>query len=201
MKPEQPVSGVILAGGRGRRMGCVDKGLQPFRGRTLIEWVIGRLQPQLAEILVNANQNTQRYAAFGHPVIADLVPGYAGPLAGLHSALSAATHELVLTAPCDSPFIPDDLASRMETELRRASADVAVAWTGSQPHPVFCLVRRALLPHLSRFLDAGGRKIDAWYADLNVVRVAFDDQPEAFANFNTLAELHSAEVDDSPPRD
>jgi len=190
---EQPITGVILAGGQGRRMGTVDKGLQPFRGRTLIEQVIERLQPQVTEILINANQNTQRYATFGYRVIADLVPDYAGPLAGLHSALAAAEHELVLTAPCDSPFVPADLAERMWTALNDGSADAAVAWTGNQPHPVFCMARRALLPHLTQFLDAGGRKIDAWYADLDVARVAFDDQPDAFANFNTLEELRSAE--------
>ncbi|KPK30692.1 MAG: molybdenum cofactor guanylyltransferase [Betaproteobacteria bacterium SG8_40] len=193
---ERPISGVVLAGGQGRRMGSVDKGLQPFRGRALIECVIERLQPQVAEILVNANQNAQRYAALGYRVITDLVPDYAGPLAGLHSALTAASHELVLTVPCDSPFLPADLAARMQAELGKTAADVAVAWTGSQPHPVFCMTRRALLPHLTRFLDAGGRKIDAWYADLNVARVAFDDQPDAFANFNTLAELRSAERQD-----
>jgi molybdopterin-guanine dinucleotide biosynthesis protein A len=191
--PGDLISGVVLAGGLGRRMGGVDKGLLPFRGRTLVECVIERMEPQVAEILVNANQNAERYAAFGYRVITDLVPDYAGPLAGLHSALSEASHELVLTAPCDSPFIPSDLAARMQAGLREAAADVAVAWTGNQPHPVFCLARRALLPHLARFLDAGGRKIDAWYADLKVARVAFDDQPDAFANFNTLAELRSAE--------
>jgi molybdopterin-guanine dinucleotide biosynthesis protein A len=177
-------------------MGKVDKGLQPFRGRTLIDCVIERLRPQVAEILINANRNQQRYSGYGYRVIADLVPDYAGPLAGLHSALASASHELVLTVPCDSPFMPDDLAARMDAALRSAAADVAVAWTGTQPHPVFCLARRALLPHLAQFLDAGGRKIDAWYADLNVARVAFDDQPDAFANFNTLAELRSAEQDD-----
>jgi len=196
IKADRLISGVILAGGQGRRMGKVDKGLQPFRGRTLIDCVIERLRPQVAEILINANRNQESYGAYGYRVIADLVPDYAGPLAGLHSALASASHELVLTVPCDSPFMPDDLAARMDAALRSASADVAVAWTGMQPHPVFCLARRALLPHLAQFLDAGGRKIDAWYADLNVARVAFDDQPDAFANFNTLAELRSAEQDD-----
>ena len=192
-RPTEQISGVILAGGQGRRMGGVDKGLQVLRGRPLIEWVITRLQPQVAEILVNTNQNQQHYCAYGYRVIPDLVPDYAGPLAGLHSALSAASHDLVLTVPCDSPFMPGDLAERLRAALSSASADVAVACTGAQPHPVFCLVRRALLPHLSRFLEQGGRKIDAWYAGLNAIEVAFDDQPDAFANFNTLAELNAAE--------
>jgi molybdopterin-guanine dinucleotide biosynthesis protein A len=158
--------------------------------------VIERTLPQVTDILINANQNRQRYEAFGYKVIGDLVSGYAGPLAGLHSALSAASHDLVLTVPCDSPFLPADLAVRLEHALRTQSADVAVARTGRQAHPVFCLVRRVLLPHLTNFLDGGGRKIDAWYADLKVVEVAFDDQPKAFANFNTLGELHAAEQPD-----
>ena len=174
-------------------MGDVDKGLQAFRGRALVEWSIARLKPQVAEILINANQNQDRYGVYGYKVISDLIPDHAGPLAGLHSALSSAAHELVLTVPCDSPFLPTDLAQRLYNALVGASADVAVACTGTQPHPVFCLVRRSLLAHLSDFLQQGGRKIDAWYADLNSVEVAFDDQPEAFANFNTLAELNEAE--------
>lgn len=190
---DRAISAVILAGGKGRRMGGVDKGLQRFRGRSLIEWVIERLQPQVTEILINANQNQDRYADYGYQVISDLVPDYAGPLAGFHSALSAAANDLVLTVPCDSPFMPEDLADRLERALASASMDIAVARTGEQAHPVFCLLRRSLLPHLSRYLSQGGRKIDAWYADLNVVEVAFDDKPDAFGNFNTLAELTAAE--------
>lgn len=190
------ITGVVLAGGKGRRMGGVDKGLQLFRGRTLIESVLARLQPQVSEILISANQNLSTYRKFGHKVTDDLVTGYAGPLAGLHSALSAASHDLVLTVPCDSPFLPEDLAARLEAALNANDAEIAVALTGQQAHPVFCLARRALLPHLARFLSEGGRKIDAWYANLNMTDVAFDDQADAFANFNTLAELRAAERDE-----
>jgi len=190
------ITAVVLAGGLGRRMGGIDKGLQIFRGRTLIEAVLERVQPQVTETLINANQNQESYGAFGHKVIGDIVAGYAGPLAGLHSALSAASHNLVITVPCDSPFLPLDLVPRLEHALQVESADIAVARTGHQAHPVFCLASKTLLTHLTQFLDEGGRKIDAWYADLRVAEVAFDDQPEAFANFNTLAELHAAEQSD-----
>jgi molybdopterin-guanine dinucleotide biosynthesis protein A len=190
------ITGVVLAGGKGRRMGGVDKGLQLFRGRTLIDLVLERIRPQVTEVLINANQNREQYEAYGYKVVGDLFSGYAGPLAGLHSALSAASHDLVLTVPCDSPFLPMDLADRLETARQSRSADIAVARTGRQVHPVFCLVQRKLLPHLSSFLDDGGRKIDAWYADLNVVEVAFDDQPEAFTNFNTLDEMLASERPD-----
>jgi molybdopterin-guanine dinucleotide biosynthesis protein A len=200
----QKITGVILAGGLGRRMEGIDKGLQELRGRPMTDWVIERFAPQVDELLISANQNSERYAAFGHRVVADRIPGFAGPLAGLHAALSAATYPLVATAPCDSPFLPADLVSRLFSALTApgtkspqgglgpwgtTSADLAVARTFDQPHPVFCLCKREVLPHLTDFLAGGGRKVDRWYATLNVVEVAFDDEAEAFANINTREEL------------
>jgi molybdopterin-guanine dinucleotide biosynthesis protein A len=183
------VTGVVLAGGLGRRMGGVDKGLKPLREKPMVQWVIERFAPQVDEVLINANQNFDTYAAFGHRVIPDAIGGYAGPLAGLHRGLAEAQHALVATVPCDSPFLHHDLVSRLHSALERERADLAVARTGEQPHPVFCLCRRSVLGSLSAFLDTGGRKIDAWYASLNVVEVPFDDEPEAFSNINTEAEL------------
>ena len=183
------ITGVILAGGLGRRMGGIDKGLQELRGRPMVHWVVERLAPQVDELLINANQNGERYAAFGHRVVPDQIPDFAGPLAGLHAALSAAAHPLVATAPCDSPFLPADLVSRLFSALTATGADLAVARTFDQPHPVFCLCRRDVLPHLTEFLAGGGRKIDRWYATLKVVEVAFDDEADAFENINTREEL------------
>jgi len=183
------ISGVILAGGLGRRMGGVDKGMQMLRGRPMVSWVVDRLRPQVDELLINANQNPERYAALGYRTVPDLIPGFAGPLAGLHAAMSAATHPLVATAPCDSPFLPEDLVGRLHASLIAAGADLAVARTGEQPHPVFCLARRSLLPHLEAFLNSGNRRFRAWYSTLHAVEVAFDDAPEAFENINSLAEL------------
>jgi molybdopterin-guanine dinucleotide biosynthesis protein A len=183
------VTGVVLAGGMGRRMGGVDKGLLELRGRPLAAWVVDRLRPQVDHLLINANQNRERYAEFGCPVVADEIPDFAGPLAGLHAALSAATTPLVATAPCDSPFLPETLVSRLFSALTAAAADLAVARTFDQPHPVFCLCRREVLPHLTEFLAGGGRKIDRWYATLRVVEVAFDDVADAFENINTREEL------------
>lgn len=185
----EKVTGVILAGGLGRRMGGIDKGLQELRGRPMAAWVVERLAPQVDELLINANQNGERYAAFGYPVVADRIAGFAGPLAGLHAALSTASHPLVATAPCDSPFLPADLIARLSAALASTGAELAVARTFAQAHPVFCLCRRALLPHLTAFLDSGGRKIDLWYSTLQVVEVAFDDEADAFENINTRDEL------------
>jgi len=192
------VTGIVLAGGQGRRMGGVDKGLQPLNGRPMVAWAIERLAPQVDEILVNANQNADAYAKLGHRVVPDSVGGFAGPLAGLHAGLRAAANPLAVTVPCDSPFLPLDLVSRLRSLLN--GRDLAVAKTGAQPHPVFALVRKSVLPHLERFLEGGGRKIDAWYATLSVVEVSFDDQPDAFRNINTLDELSAAATPQSNSR-
>ena len=185
-----PITGLILAGGQGRRMGGVDKGLQPLRGKPMAQWALERLAPQVQEILINCNQNPEAYARFGHRLVADEVGGFAGPLAGLHAGLRAAAHALVVTVPCDSPFLPHDLVARLTAQL--ADNDLAVAKTGAQAHPVFSLVRKGVLGNLEAFLAGGGRKIDAWYASLRTVEVAFDDEADAFRNINTLEELGKA---------
>jgi len=186
MNPE--ITGLILAGGQGRRMGGVDKGLQPLQGRPMVAHVIDRLSPQVGALLINANQNLERYAGFGCPVVSDELSGFAGPLAGLHAGLKAATTPYVITAPCDSPFLPLNLVARLASARAAAGAELAVAKTGDQPHPVFALVAREVLPHLSEFLARGERKIDIWYSSLKVVEVPFEDEA-AFSNINTREEL------------
>jgi len=186
------LTGVVVAGGLGRRMGGVDKGLQLLRGRPLVAWVLERLAPQVDAVFINANRNVERYAGFGYPVLRDEVPGFAGPLAGLHAALSAASTPLVVTVPCDSPYLPHDLVARLHAALEVEAADLAVARTPGQSQPVFCLARRTLLPHLAAYLEGGGRKVDRWYATLKVSEVTFDDAA-AFENINTAAELAAQE--------
>ncbi|MBL8474989.1 MAG: molybdenum cofactor guanylyltransferase [Methyloversatilis sp.] len=193
------ITGLVLAGGLGRRMGGIDKGLQAFRGEPMVAQVIRRFAPQVDALIVNANQNIERYAAFGHPVVPDVITGYAGPLAGLHAGLHACRTPLLVTSPCDSPFLPLDLVARLHEALERDGADLAVARTGAQSHPVFSLVRRHVLPGLTDFLDGGGRKVDLWYSALKVVEVSFDDQPDAFANINTLNELAALAVRPDTP--
>ena len=171
-------------------MGGVDKGLQPLHGKPMVAWALARLAPQVDEIIVNANQNLEAYARFGHRVVPDDVGGFAGPLAGLHAGLAAVAHELAVTVPCDSPFLPADLVARLRAAL--GANELAVAKTGDQPHPVFSLVRRSVHAHLGAFLAGGGRKIDAWYASLKVVEVPFDDEADAFRNINTREELGQA---------
>jgi molybdopterin-guanine dinucleotide biosynthesis protein A len=184
------ITGIVLAGGQGRRMGGVDKGLQLLHGKPMVAAVIARLAPQVDEILINANQNLAEYGRFGHRVIPDAIGGFAGPLAGLHAGLGEARHALALTVPCDSPFLPLDLFSRLKKGM--GDNDLAVAKTGDQPHPVFVLVKTSVRKGLENFLAGGGRKIDAWYSTLKVVEVAFDDEADAFRNINTREELGQA---------
>lgn len=187
------ITALILAGGRGSRMGSVDKGLQLFKGMPMVAHVLERMSPQVDEVIINANRSIDQYAAFGHRVVPDTIDGFAGPLAGLHVGLMQATTPLLVTAPCDSPFLPLDLVTRLHNAMELGNVDLAVAKTYDQVHPVFCLVKRDLEPHLREFLASGQRKIDKWYATLRVVEVQFDDQESAFANINTEVELRELE--------
>ena len=182
-------TGLILAGGQGSRMGGVDKGLQVFRGKPMVAHVIERFAPQVSEILINANRNPQEYERFGHRVIADEIEGFAGPLAGFERGLAHASRDLVVTVPCDSPFLPRDLVARLHEAMTQADAQIAAAKTGDQPHPVFCMMRRGVHGSLRDFLASGQRKIDKWYAQLRMVEVPFDDEADAFLNINTREEL------------
>ncbi|OIR04566.1 molybdenum cofactor guanylyltransferase [mine drainage metagenome] len=200
------ITGVILAGGQGKRMAqsssepntvTVEKGWISFLGIPMIEHVIKRLTPQVNEVIINANREVERYATLGHRVVQDSISGCAGPLAGLHAGMKAAKNSYVLTVPCDSPLLAMDLVNRLSIAMLENNADIAVAKTGEQAHPVFCLCSIDLLQHLEHYLQNGGRKFDAWYSTLNVVEVAFDDKPLAFANINThkdLIQLESAAV-------
>ncbi len=186
------VSGLILAGGAGRRMGGVQKGLQLLRGRALVEWVIERLGGQVDELLISANAEIDAYRRYGFPVVQDSLKepdgSLAGPLAGLQAGLAACAHRLVVSAPCDVPFMPLDLVRRLHQGLSEARADVAVAEVEGQVQPVFALMRREVLPHLSDYLARSGRRADGWYQGLNWIAVRFEE-PAAFANINTLEEL------------
>lgn len=198
MNPITDITGLILAGGRGTRMGGVDKGLQLLDGHPMVQHVLQRLQPQVQHVHINANQNLDTYAALGLPVWSDAIPDFAGPLAGLQTGLMHCPTPYLVTAPCDSPFLPTDLVARLSTALQHAGAELALAVTGEgdseQLHPVFSLASRALLPALTRYLEGGGRKMQAWFGTLRVARVHFADEA-AFRNINTLEELHQSARD------
>ena len=184
------ITGLLLAGGQGSRMGGVDKGLQDFRGRPLAAWTLERLAPQVSTLLISANRNLPDYTALGGKVVTDDIPGYAGPLAGLHAALGATRTSWLATCPCDSPFLPPDLVATLAAALARSHAPLAVVRTAEGPQPVFMLCRRDLRDSLGTFLAGGGRRIRSWQDAQGALQVDFADS-RPFANFNTLADLQN----------
>ena len=192
------ITGLILAGGRGSRMGGVDKGLQLLGGVSMVANVIARLAPQVAALIINANRNLDAYAEFGVPVWPDENDDFAGPLAGIQTGLRHCRTPYLVTAPCDSPFLPADLVSQLSTARQTANADLAIATTVDhkantiQTHPVFMLMKTELIVDLDQFLENGGRKIETWYRRLNYTEVLFADAM-AFRNINTPDELREAD--------
>jgi molybdopterin-guanine dinucleotide biosynthesis protein A len=186
------ITGLVLAGGRGSRMGGVDKGLQPHLGMPLAMHALLRLSPQVGEMMINANRNLAAYESMGVPVWPDTLSDYPGPLAGFLTGLERCATPYLATVPCDSPHFPEDLVARLADRLDGEDAEIAVAATSEDGElrlqPVFCLMRASVMESLVRFTGGGRRKIDAWTATLRQVAVAFDDA-RALVNANTLAEL------------
>ena len=198
------ITGVILAGGRGSRMGGADKGLQNFNGVPLALHTLLRLAPQVGEVMINANRNLAAYESFGVPVWPDAagLGEYSGPLAGFLTGLERCETPYLLTVPCDTPLFSEHLVERLTQAMAQEDADIAVVAAPEEdgqlrPQPVFCLLRTRLLESLMLFTSSGGRKIDAWTAQHKTVLVPFNlpgDDPRSFFNANTLAELHQLEA-------
>jgi molybdopterin-guanine dinucleotide biosynthesis protein A len=193
-----PVTTVILAGGLGTRIGG-DKGLQTLHGRTLISWVLEAVSRDGGEILINANEAQLAYADFGCRVICDQIPGWQGPLAGLHAALSCAQTDCVMTVPCDTPFLPYDLITRLFDAQSLTSTDAAVAVTGGRRQPTIALYRKSVLPRLLAYLGSGGRKVNDWLDTLQLSEVVFDNVAD-FDNINTVEDLARANRKPMPAR-
>ncbi|MES2481623.1 MAG: molybdenum cofactor guanylyltransferase MobA [Pseudomonadota bacterium] len=195
------ITGLILAGGRGTRMGGVDKGLQNFNGLPLASYAVTRLAPQVSGVMINANRNLAAYEAYGVPVWPDVLPDYAGPLAGFLTGLERCETPYLMTVPCDTPLFPLDMVERLAAALAAQDAEIAMVSAPEQDgrlrtQPVFCLLKRELLESLVRFTEGGGRKIDAWTGQHRTAIVPFNlpgDDPRAFFNANTLAELRQLE--------
>ena len=199
MTPTQDITGLVLAGGRGSRMGGVDKGLQHHHGVPLAVHALRRLAPQVGALMVNANRNLGAYEAMGAPVWPDSLADYAGPLAGFLTGLTHCKTPYLVTVPCDSPLFPGDLVARLAAALVAADAEIAMAATIEADHlqvqPVFCLMKAGLVDSLRRFTESGQRKIDKWTALHRCVEVPFDDA-SAFANANTADELKALQSHD-----
>ena len=187
------VSGLILAGGKATRMDGANKALMPFLGHPMISHVIERLSPQVDEILINANQDLANFQAFNLPVLADAISGLPGPLAGLHTGLEASQQDWVLCVPCDSPLLPSNLAKHLLQAAIKEDADIAIARTEAQNHPVFCLCKKSLAGDLAHYLHQGGRKVSEWQQTQRYIEVHFDDET-AFSNINTFEDLAKLEA-------
>lgn len=190
----EQITGLVLAGGRGMRMGGTDKGLEPFRGEPLACHAMRRLTPQVGAVMINANRHLDRYASFGVPVIPDATTDFAGPLAGLRAGLSHCATDYLVSVPCDTPLFPADLVHRLSMALDAGGGMAAIAVTdgqgGRQRHPVFCLIKRAALPSLDDYLAGGGRRVGEWLDKIRCAEASFDDEA-AFTNLNTREELEA----------
>ncbi|MFI8750835.1 molybdenum cofactor guanylyltransferase MobA [Vreelandella lionensis] len=196
MIAKHDLTGMILAGGEGRRMGGRDKGLEPFAGLPLVAHTVKRFDGHVHELMINANRNSDAYALFADRVIEDAEGGFKGPLMGIYSGLRAAQTPWLLVAPCDSPALPHDLVARMVAGITQAGVehDIAVAFDGERLHPVVALLHTSLADDLAATLAEGERKIDRWYARHAWCRVDMSDCPEAFANLNTEEEKARLEL-------
>ena len=188
------ISCIILAGGLATRMGGVDKGLVRLQNKLLIQHVIARLAPQVDEILINANREIAQYQSFTYPVLQDAHSNFIGPLAGFSLGLQHAKHDYLLTVPCDSPLLPHDLAQRLLNALLTQQADIAVASSNGNAHPVFCLCKKSVLPTLTAHLAAGERRVSSWQRSLAYTEVDFSDCSDAFINLNTFEDIAALEL-------
>lgn len=189
-----PISAIILSGGRATRMNGADKGLVLLQSKPLIQHVIARLEPQVDEILINANRELAQYQALGYIVLQDEVEDFLGPLAGFSLGLQHAKHDYVLTVPCDSPLLPVDLAQRLMAALIEHKAEIAVATSDGSAHPVFSLCKKTVLPSLAAYLQQGERRVSAWQKKQQYIEVDFSDCNEAFTNLNTFEDLAALEL-------
>lgn len=193
MPNSEPISAILLAGGAGLRMGGEDKGLLKLKDKTLAQWVLARIAPQVDEILISANRNLDTYCSFGYPVVPDKTEGFAGPLAGIARGLLDAKHELILSVPCDTPFLPDDLVARLFAALNTDNYDLVVPAVAGKGQHAICLMRRQVGANLAAYLAQGGRKVQEWQAGLRCAQTDFTDVAPFFVNLNRPEQLAALE--------
>ena len=187
--PPTSLTAVILAGGRGSRLGGQDKGLLTLHGKPFCAHQLEALRPQVAEVLLNVNRNHDRYAELGIALVDDRLSGFQGPLAGIQAALARTKTDYLISVPCDAPNIAPDYAKRMLGAAKQQKQKIAVAHDGEREQPVYLLVHRSLFDDLTQYLTAGDRKIDRWYQAAGYARAPFEDRKEMFVNANTPEEL------------
>lgn len=186
------ITGLVLAGGQGSRMGGLDKGLVEFAGREMVAWVLEALRPQVCDVLISANRNLDRYRRTGARVVTDAEKGFAGPLAGLSAGLHASATPYLAVVPCDGPFVPEDLVGRLAQAFGAGELEIAAAHDGDRLHPTFALLDKKVLPDMEAYLAGGGRKVQEFYFTRQFASVDFSDCPDAFLNLNTPEDMERA---------
>ena len=192
MTSHNNVTGLILAGGKARRMGGIDKGLVSLKDRSMISYIIDALKPQVNDIIINANRNIPDYEKFGYPVINDDIANYQGPLAGMASGLKHANTDYIVTAPCDGPLLAENYVDTLLESARSHHTKISVAFDGNRLQPVYALIHKELLFDLNEFLNSGERKIDRWYEKHHYAKADFSTCQEMFTNINTAEDIHTA---------
>lgn len=189
------LTGVILAGGLGRRMGGQDKGLMPLFGKPLYRHVADKIAPQVDNIIINANRNLDIYRQSGYPVISDAIEGFAGPLAGILTGLKTSDTDWVLFVPCDTPFLPDNLAEHLWNN--KGNSDVAYARDSAREHPTLSLLNKNLIPRLETYLANGDKKLVLFLQQCKAQPVIFEADSNAFYNLNTPEDRRQIEKEDN----
>jgi molybdopterin-guanine dinucleotide biosynthesis protein A len=197
MNSQTKVAGVILAGGRARRMNNQDKGLVHFKGRAMVSYAIAALAPVVDQLIINANRSIDQYRQFGWPVISDQTDSFDGPLAGVLAAMKHADADVLVVMPCDSPFIKTEHLQKLLLSRAENNADVAVAFDGARVHPVFLAMKTSLQTSLQDYLASGRRKVADWLAQQNLVQADFSCDPGIFSNINSMVELCMLESSES----
>ena len=192
-KPVQTVSALILSGGLSRRMQGVDKGLISLAEKPMIEYLLDSLSQHIDHIFISTNSSDPAYNDFGYPLIADVLPGSLGPLAGIHAGLLACKTPYLLITPCDSPFLNTQLSERLEEAIRKKQATIAVAHDGKRVQNTFALINTQLVDNLSSYLNRGGRRLITWLKEEHAIQVDCSDYQSSFTNINTQTDLKKAE--------
>ncbi len=196
---QKNITAVILAGGKGRRLGGQDKGLVLYHNKPLIEHILEKIEAQVSTVLISANRHDAIYSTYGYAVMKDDMLDYQGPLAGFSTAMKNAQTEYIITLPCDGPLISDDLVARLRRCLQHDPTNIAVAHDGQRLQPTYALIPITYLSHLNKFMLKGGRGIHQWYAEHAIIPCDFSDTPQIFANINTEQQRQQMELEMSPP--
>jgi len=194
--PSTDITAVIIAGGRGSRLGGLDKGFMLYNNQPFIATIITRIKPQVADISINANRNQARYARYSYPVFSDISHDHQGPLAGFVSAMQEVKTPYIITVPCDAPRLPHDMVFRLCNAQHKQQTEIAIVHDGQRSQFLHALLPVALQNDLLCFLQQGKRSVGQWYRQHRIALADFSDQPHAFMNINTAQQYQQLEYNE-----